>query len=64
VVDTVGAGDAFGGAFLARWIERGFGRAALADEAALRDAVAWANRVAARTCGRAGADPPRRDELA
>ncbi len=22
VVDTVGSGDAFGGAFLARWIER------------------------------------------
>ena len=31
VVDTVGAGDAFGGGFLARWIERGLGRADLAD---------------------------------
>ena len=31
VVDTVGAGDAFGGAFLARWIERGWGRDDLAD---------------------------------
>ena len=31
VVDTVGAGDAFGGAFLARWVELGLGRAALAD---------------------------------
>ena len=27
IVDTVGAGDAFGGGFLARWIERGLGRA-------------------------------------
>ena len=31
VVDTVGSGDAFGGGFLARWIERGWGRAELSD---------------------------------
>lgn len=41
VVDTIGAGDAFAGAFLAR-----------------RDA-AFAARVAADTCARPGADPPR-----
>jgi fructokinase len=63
VVDTVGAGDAFGGGFLARWIERGLGREVLADAEALRDAVAFGVAVAIRTCQRAGADPPRRAEL-
>jgi fructokinase len=64
VVDTVGAGDAFGGAFLARWIERGFGRTALSDEPAMRDAVGLAVEVASVICGRAGADPPYRHEVA
>jgi len=63
VVDTVGAGDAFGGAFLARWVERGLGRADLADTAALRDAVSLGIAVASATCKRPGADPPRRAEL-
>ncbi|MGZ8437367.1 MAG: carbohydrate kinase family protein [Candidatus Limnocylindrales bacterium] len=63
VVDTVGAGDALGGAFLARWIERGFGRAELADAAALREAVGRAIEVSSLTCGRPGADPPRLEEL-
>jgi fructokinase len=63
IVDSVGAGDAFGGAFLARWVDRGLDRARLADRAALRDAVATAIAAAAVTCGRSGADPPRRDEL-
>jgi fructokinase len=63
IVDTVGAGDAFGGGFLARWIERGAGRDELADLAALRDAVAFGVAVAVRTCQRPGADPPRRAEL-
>lgn len=63
VADTIGAGDAFGGAFLARWIERDFGRAELADEGALRDAVGRAIEVAVATCRRHGADPPRLDEL-
>jgi fructokinase len=64
VVDTVGSGDAFGGGFLARWIERGFGRDELADAGLVRDAVEVAIEVAGLTCGRAGADPPRRDEVA
>jgi fructokinase len=63
IVDTVGAGDAFGGAFLASWIERGLDRDALSDEANLRAAVTLAVEVATLTCRRAGADPPRRDEL-
>jgi fructokinase len=63
VVDTVGAGDAFGGAFLGRWIERGFGRAELSDETAMREAVGLAIEVASQTCQRPGADPPHRAEL-
>ena len=63
IVDTVGSGDAFGGAFLARWIERGWGRTALGDVAALREAVTLAIEVAVVTCRRIGADPPRREEL-
>jgi fructokinase len=62
-VDTVGSGDAFGGAFLARWVERGLGRADLDDEAALREAVVLAIKVASLTCQRPGADPPYRSEL-
>lgn len=63
IVDTVGAGDAFGGAFLACWMERGFGRAGLADAAAVREAVNLAIEVASLTCRRAGADPPHRHEV-
>jgi fructokinase len=59
VVDTVGAGDAFGGAFLARWIERDWGPRDLADMDRLVDAVNYAVGIAAATCRRAGADPPR-----
>jgi fructokinase len=63
VVDTIGAGDAFGGAFLAKWRATGLGRAELrggdprvAD--AVRDALAFAAEAAALTCARRGADPP------
>ncbi len=62
IVDTVGAGDAFGGAFLARWVERGLGREELVDPAAVREAVKMAIEVANLTCRRAGADPPWRSE--
>ena len=64
VVDTIGAGDAFGGGFLARWIDRGRDRTDLLDEASVRDALAVAIEVAAMTCRRPGAEPPRRDEVA
>jgi fructokinase len=63
VVDVVGAGDAFGGGFLARWTELGLGRAALADSGLVANAVRLAIEVATATCGRVGADPPRRAEL-
>ena len=63
VVDTVGAGDAFGGGFLAWWAEHGLGRGQLADPGLLGAAVASAARVAALTCTRAGAEPPWRHEL-
>ncbi len=63
VVDTIGAGDAFGGGFLARWLELGLGREELGDEVRLRDAVLFAIHVAAITCARAGADPPTRAEV-
>jgi len=63
VVDTIGAGDAFSGGWLAWWSECGLGRAELADAARVADATAFACLVAARTCARAGASPPARDEL-
>lgn len=66
VVDTVGAGDAFTSGLLAALHERGLlDRAALAvvDAATLREVLTFAARVAAITCTRDGADPPRRAEL-
>jgi fructokinase len=63
VVDTIGAGDAFGGGFLAWWRLRGRGREDLADPEALRGATRFACTVAARTCERPGASPPRLDEV-
>lgn len=64
VVDTVGAGDAFGGGFLAAWIGSGRGRPELDSDDAIVAAVEHAVRVATVTCGRAGADPPTAAELA
>ena len=64
VVDTIGAGDAFGGGFLAWWRLRELGRAELSDEESLRAATAFACAVAARTCERPGAAPPQLAEVA
>lgn len=64
VVDTVGSGDAFGGAFLARFMERSGDRRGLRDPDMVRDAVELAIEVASVTCQRPGADPPRRAEVA
>jgi fructokinase len=63
VVDTVGAGDAFGGGFLAAWVGSGRGRAELASMDQVLDAVSFAIHVAGMTCARAGADPPMLTEL-
>jgi fructokinase len=63
VVDTIGAGDAFGGGFLAYWSERGLGREALTDIDTVVEATRFACLVAARTCSRPGASPPYRHEL-
>jgi fructokinase len=63
VVDTVGAGDAFGGGFLAWWAERRLTRDSLGSRALLAAALTAAAHVAALTCGRAGAEPPWRPEL-
>ena len=64
VVDTVGAGDAFGGGFLAAWIGSGRGRTEIESDDALFVATKHATRVAAYTCTRAGAEPPTAAELA
>lgn len=63
VVDTVGAGDAFGGGFLAAWAAAGHGRAELTSIEPVLEAVTFAIRVAGVTCSRAGADPPTLLEL-
>jgi fructokinase len=64
VVDTVGAGDAFGGAFLSWWIGNGLGRADLADPEPVRQATQAAIRAAVLTTTRRGAEPPWAYELA
>ena len=64
VVDTVGAGDAFSGGFIAWWQRLGLGVAELDDDAAVRAAAEVAIEVARRTCERAGAEPPTLTELA
>jgi fructokinase len=63
VVDTIGAGDAFGGALLAWWRREELRADALADLGALTEATRFACLVAARTCERPGAQPPRLSEL-
>ena len=63
VADTIGAGDSFGGAFLAWWAHQGLGRDDVRNLNALESAVSVAVSVAAVTCQRVGADPPRLGEL-
>ena len=63
VVDTIGAGDAFGGGFLAYLQLNGLGREAVSDPDAMRAATRFACVVAARTVERPGASPPRLSDL-
>jgi fructokinase len=70
VVDTVGAGDAFMGGLLSALLDLGLlGGPAERDalhsvsEADVRTALERATLTSSITCGRAGADPPRRSEL-
>ena len=61
VLDTIGAGDTFHGAFLA-WLEiKGkMSRSAVAalSEGELREALFFANKAASLVCSRRGAEPP------
>jgi fructokinase len=63
VVDTIGAGDAFGGGFLAWWRARRLGPDDLRDDGLVLEATRFATLVAARTCERPGATPPRLAEV-
>ena len=63
VVDTVGAGDTFGGAFLACLVHGGVTRATVADRDAVLRAARFAVRASAIVCERAGANPPTLAEL-
>jgi fructokinase len=66
VVDTVGAGDAFGAGLLRRLWENGWleapAVASLGDDE-LADLLSFAAAVAALQCSRAGASPPTLDEV-
>ena len=61
IVDTIGAGDTFHGAFLA-WLEMNdkMSRSSLAalTETELYDALFFANKAASIVCSRQGAEPP------
>jgi fructokinase len=58
VVDTIGAGDAFGGAFLAWWSGNELTKSDLHRSGPVREALQAAAEVASLTCTRAGAEPP------
>ena len=55
VVDTIGAGDTFSGAWLARWLQL---ERPLDDAEAVSEATTFACRAAALSCTRRGASPP------
>ena len=64
VVDTIGAGDAFGGALLAWLHDHGAIRPDLQLEPdAIKAALEYACLAGALTCARSGADPPRKAEM-
>jgi fructokinase len=61
VVDTIGAGDTFSGAWLAHWLRLG---TSLDDGDVVAETTAFACRAAAFCCARQGALPPTPAELA
>ena len=63
VVDTIGAGDSFGGGFLSWWQAAGLERADVGSLELLGAAVSAANEVAGVVCTRRGSEPPWRSEL-
>jgi fructokinase len=64
VVDTIGAGDAFGAALLAWLHDHGaIGTELSLERDDLKAALDYACLAAALTCARAGADPPRKSEM-
>ena len=63
VVDTVGAGDAFIGGFIAWWLGHNLSPSDLDDEATVTNAVAAAVDISRRNCERAGANPPYASEI-
>jgi fructokinase len=67
VVDTVGAGDTFNAGVLASLHEKGVltrERIASLDEETVKAALSLGAQAAAVTVSRAGANPPRRHEIA
>jgi fructokinase len=58
VVDSIGAGDAFGGAFLAYWVRHGWSAAQIPSIEELTAATEFGCLVGARTCEVVGAEPP------
>ncbi|ABK53892.1 PfkB domain protein [Acidothermus cellulolyticus 11B] len=66
VVDTIGAGDTFSGALLHHFARNGalsIEKLRVIDEGELAAALRFAAAAAAVTCQRAGADPPRLQEI-
>lgn len=64
VVDTIGAGDAFGGAFLAWWEGNRLPKRDLSRRDAVHGGLRAAAEAASLACTRAGAEPPWAAELA
>ena len=63
VVDTVGAGDTFGGAMLAWLVHAGAPGRRSADRDAVLPRVRFGVRASSIVCQRPGADPPTLAEL-